>query len=87
MMRSNSSSIASPSANISCVLSKPAAEASRAAADASGEFAAPIVTEITAASRFWVAEDYHQDYYRANRSAGYCRAVIAPKLGKLGLEK
>lgn len=45
----------------------------------------PIVTEITPASKFYVAEDYHQDYYDQNKSAGYCRFVITPKLDKLGL--
>ena len=62
------------------------AEASRAAADASGAFDAPIVTEITAASAFTSAEGYHQDYYRNNRSQPYCQMVIRPKLGKLGLQ-
>ncbi len=49
-------------------------------------FASPIVTEVARASRFWPAEEYHQDYFRANPNAGYCRAVIAPKLEKLGLK-
>jgi peptide-methionine (S)-S-oxide reductase len=48
-------------------------------------FGAPIVTEVTAASRFWPAEAYHQDYFRRNPNQGYCRMVIAPKLKKLGL--
>ena len=43
----------------------------------------PIVTEIEPASEFYEAEGYHQDYYRNNRNAPYCRAVIAPKLEKL----
>ncbi|MEO0794079.1 MAG: peptide-methionine (S)-S-oxide reductase MsrA [Verrucomicrobiota bacterium] len=46
----------------------------------------PIVTEITPAEEFYVAEVTHQDYYNENRNAGYCRYVIAPKLKKLGLE-
>lgn len=50
------------------------------------KFAAPIVTEVTAASRFWPAEPYHQDYFRRNPNQGYCRIVIAPKLKKLGLD-
>lgn len=62
------------------------AEASKKAADASGAFADPIVTEITPASTFWSGEDYHQEYYRLNREQPYCRMVIAPKLGKLGLD-
>ena len=66
---------------------KAAAEKSKDAANRSGAFADPIVTEITAASQFYPAEAYHQDYYRLNKNAGYCRFVIAPKLDKLGLEK
>lgn len=57
------------------------AEASKAAHAA--EFRDPIVTEITEASAYWKAEVDHQDYYRLNPNAGYCRAVIAPKLEKL----
>ena len=49
-------------------------------------FARPIVTEVTRASRFWPAEQYHQDYFRTNPNERYCRAVIAPKLKKLGLK-
>lgn len=64
-----------------------AAEASRAAADGSGRFPGPIVTEIADAATFWEAERHHQDYYQANKSQGYCRIVIAPKLDKLGLQK
>ena len=64
-----------------------AAEASLRAVDASGRFPAPIVTEISDAATFWPAEAEHDDYYRRNREQGYCRAVIAPKLRKLGLEE
>jgi peptide-methionine (S)-S-oxide reductase len=46
-------------------------------------FAARIVTEVTAASRFYSAEGYHQDYFRRNPNQGYCRMVIAPKMQKL----
>ena len=46
----------------------------------------PIVTEVTPAVTFWPAEEYHQGYYRGNTSQGYCRAVILPKLKKLGLD-
>ena len=45
-----------------------------------------IVTQVEPAAKFWSAEQYHQDYYRNNPNQGYCRAVIAPKLKKLGLE-
>ena len=64
-----------------------AAEKSKTAQDASGKYKSPIVTEIAKAGPFYVAEDYHQDYYRLNKAQPYCRAVIAPKLDKLGLEK
>ncbi|MEZ5965649.1 MAG: peptide-methionine (S)-S-oxide reductase MsrA [Planctomycetota bacterium] len=56
--------------------------------DHAGKFRDPIVTEIVQASTFYPAEDYHQDYYRANKTQNpYCRVVITPKLDKLGLEK
>jgi peptide-methionine (S)-S-oxide reductase len=65
---------------------KKAAEASKAALAGSGRFDAPVVTEIVQASEFYPAEDYHQDYYRRNSEAAYCRFVIAPKLKKLGMK-
>ena len=43
------------------------AEESKAAADATGVFDDPIVTEITAASTYWPGEQYHQDYYQRNK--------------------
>jgi len=46
----------------------------------------PIVTEVVPLEKFWVAEDYHQNYYNSHQSAGYCRMVISPKLKKLKLE-
>ena len=45
--------------------------------------ARPIVTEITQASAFYRAEDYHQAYYELNGEAPYCKAVILPKMQKL----
>ncbi|MHB1400096.1 MAG: peptide-methionine (S)-S-oxide reductase MsrA [Trichloromonadaceae bacterium] len=42
------------------------AEQSKAALMKSGRFARPIVTEIVAATTFYPAEEYHQDYYRKN---------------------
>ncbi len=63
-----------------------AAEASKTAVAATGTFADPIVTEITAAGRFYPAEADHQDYYRQHREQPYCRMVILPKLEKLELD-
>lgn len=60
--------------------------AEKSKAEAAPAFADPIVTEITPASELITAPDKHQDYYRENRQAGYCRVVIAPKLRKLGLQ-
>lgn len=48
-------------------------------------FEHPIVTEITEASAFYIAEAYHQGYYRLNSEAPYCQMVIRPKLEKLDL--
>jgi peptide-methionine (S)-S-oxide reductase len=45
---------------------KQAAERSKALLEASGKLNAPIVTQIVAASTFYPAEDYHQDYYEKN---------------------
>ncbi len=42
----------------------------------------PIVTEVTAMDVFYMAEDYHKNYYQNNKNQGYCRAVINPKLDK-----
>ncbi len=45
-------------------------------------FADKIVTEITSFKNYYVAENYHQDYYNNNKLQGYCNAVINPKLIK-----
>jgi len=58
-----------------------AAEKSRVNAQES--FSRPIVTQIVPLTKFWPAEDYHQDYFRKNPDQGYCRVVIAPKIRKL----
>jgi len=62
-----------------------AAEKSKKAAQES--FADPIVTEITKAGPFYAADAYHQNFYNSHSTQNYCRAVIAPKLHKLGLDE
>lgn len=66
---------------------KEAAEKSKQKWDESGKFRDPIVTEITRASEFYPAEDYHQNYFAKNPRNPYCRANIIPKLKKLDLLK
>jgi peptide-methionine (S)-S-oxide reductase len=60
---------------------KRAAEKSKA--EATKRFKDPIVTEIAPLTKFYPAEEYHQDYFRRNPSAPYCAVVISPKLKKL----
>ena len=43
----------------------------------------PIVTEVKKLDHFYIAENYHQEYYKNNKSAPYCKFVIKPKLDKL----
>jgi len=61
---------------------KRVAEATISRIENEGLYRDSIVTEITPASTFWVAEDYHQDYFVNNPRAGYCAYVIAPKVAK-----
>jgi peptide-methionine (S)-S-oxide reductase len=42
-----------------------------------------IVTKIEPFTSFWLADEYMQDYYNRNPSAGYCLAIIDPKIVKL----
>lgn len=50
--------------------------------DESGAFSKPIVTEITEFNNFYVAEDYHQNYFKENGGQPYCQFVIRPKMEK-----
>lgn len=50
----------------------------------SGRFTKPIVTTVAPLTTFWPAEDYHKKYYENHKTAGYCQAIIEPKLGKVG---
>ena len=58
------------------------AEATIAELGAARRWNAPIVTEVTPLAVFYVAEDYHQEYFRYNGEQPYCRAVIAPEVAK-----
>lgn len=51
--------------------------------NASSEFGAPIATEISPLDVFYVAENYHHDYYANNKTRGYCEIIINPKLEKV----
>jgi peptide-methionine (S)-S-oxide reductase len=42
----------------------------------------PIVTEVVPAVDFYVAEDYHQEYFIRNPMQGYCNYVVGPKVAK-----
>lgn len=64
-------------------------EQKKAAADAvkklekSDKFKSRIVTEIVPFTKFYQAENYHQNYFENNRTAPYCQVVIDPKIKKL----
>ncbi|WP_321992561.1 peptide-methionine (S)-S-oxide reductase MsrA [Marispirochaeta aestuarii] len=60
--------------------------AEEAKAAAGKNYDRPVVTQIVPLKTFYLAEEYHQDYYDNNPFAGYCSYVIQPKLRKLGLE-
>ena len=50
--------------------------------EARGVWDDPIVTEVTPFDTFYVAEDYHQEYFARNGYQPYCQVVIAPKVAK-----
>lgn len=51
--------------------------------DASRKLGRKIVTDVRETEIFYVAEDYHQDYFAKNPFAGYCQAVVRPKVEKV----
>jgi peptide-methionine (S)-S-oxide reductase len=61
---------------------KEKAEKYKGELDKSGAFDKPIVTEISPFTKFYAAENYHQDYYNQNGSQPYCYFVIKPKVEK-----
>ena len=46
----------------------------------------PVVTEVTPLDVFYVADDYHKDYYARNQNRDYCQVIINPKLEKVQKE-
>ena len=65
---------------------KEAAEKYIAKLNKSGEYNRPIVTTLEVASKFYPAEEYHQDFYERNPNYGYCRAVVSNKVRKFNRE-
>ena len=63
------------------------ARKSKDATDKMKLYSDPIVTEISPLTIFYIAENYHQDYYRINQNAPYCQLVIRPKLEKLKINE
>jgi|SRR6056297_2700990 len=61
---------------------KSKAEAAKMAADQSGIFDNPVVTEISPLENFYDAESDHKDYYLNHGNQPYCQAVIRPKMDK-----
>jgi peptide-methionine (S)-S-oxide reductase len=61
---------------------KATAEQAIADLNAAKIWGSPIVTEVVPAATFYVAEDYHQEYFENNANQPYCRAVVAPKVAK-----
>jgi peptide-methionine (S)-S-oxide reductase len=59
---------------------KVAAEKSKVVAQK--ELTRPIVTQIVPLTKYYLAEAYHQDYFRNNPEQGYCQVVIQPKVKK-----
>ncbi len=51
--------------------------------EAENTFSNPIVTEVTQAGPFYVAEQEHHNYYNQNRNQPYCQVIIDPKVSKL----
>src|ERR1051326_1246232 len=62
---------------------KRVALATKEALEKSGAYKKPIVTEISPFTNFYVAEDYHKNYYEKHQDAPYCSFIINPKVHKL----
>jgi len=51
--------------------------------DAEGTYPHKVVTKVSPATKFYVAEDYHLNYYNRNKGQSYCHFVITPKVEKV----
>jgi len=51
--------------------------------NASKKYSNPVVTEVAPYTEFWVAEEYHQNFYELNPNQGYVRGVSTPKVNKV----
>jgi peptide-methionine (S)-S-oxide reductase len=58
------------------------ATAAAVIAEMGAAFEEPIVTEVTPESEFFIAEDYHQEYFKNHPYQPYCMFVVSPKLSK-----
>jgi peptide-methionine (S)-S-oxide reductase len=58
------------------------AERAIAELNASHTLSGPVVTTVEPADKFYVAEDYHQEYYVNNSQQPYCQFVVSPKVKK-----
>ncbi len=55
--------------------------------ETAGRLSQPVATQVAPLDTFYEAEAYHQDYFDRNPNAGYCRAVIQPKIKKLDIPR
>ena len=58
------------------------AETTIAELNASRTYPNPVVTTVEPATKFFIAEEYHQEYYANTPSQPYCKIVVAPKVQK-----
>jgi peptide-methionine (S)-S-oxide reductase len=61
---------------------KASAELAIQAANASGNWSDPVVTEVVPVDTFYRAEDYHMDYFNLHGEQPYCQMVVRPKVEK-----
>jgi len=67
-------------------IQKKSAQKSKIGLEKEGIYKEPIVTEVKPFTNFYLAENYHQNYFDKHKDAPYCDFVITPKIHKL-LEK